>query len=291
MVSEPQETAEEVLAELDKLIGLDAVKTQIRDLMAVIQANEERSRAGLDPVNPSLHLAFTGPPGTGKTTVARLVARLYKATGALPDSRFTEAARSDLVAGFVGQTALKVRELVDRTRPGVLFIDEAYAMAPRSQVDFGHEAVSTLVKLMEDHRDELAVIVAGYEEPMAEFVSSNPGLRSRLKTFISFPDYSPDELVEIFRLFADGSAIGLARGVLEKARDIFTRAAREPDFGNARFARSLFEEAYARMAVRAAQDGTVDVLEVITFLPDDLEMELDDVALKHGSPPGGPDRT
>ena len=246
-------------------------------MIAVVRANTERERAGLDPVNPSLHLAFTGPPGTGKTTVARLVARLYKATGALPDSRFTEAARSDLVAGFGGQTAQKVREVVDRTRPGVLFIDEAYAMAPESQIDFGHEAVSALVKLMEDHREELAVIVAGYEEPMAEFVASNPGLRSRLKTFIPFPDYSPSELVAIFRLFADESSIGLAKGVLEKAEAIFTRAARQPDFGNARFARSLFEDAYARMAVRAAQDGSVDVLEVITFLPEDLEMQSGDL--------------
>ena len=141
----PRESTADVLAELDGLIGLGSVKAQVKRCIAVVQANAERVRAGLAPVNPGLHLVFTGPPGTGKTTVARLVARLYASTGALPGARFTEASRSDLVAGYVGQTALKTAELIERSRPGVLFIDEAYALTPSHHSDFGAEAIATLV--------------------------------------------------------------------------------------------------------------------------------------------------
>lgn len=268
------ETVGEVLAELDALVGLDPVKAQVRKIIAVVQANTEREKAGLKPVKPGLHLVFTGPPGTGKTTVARLVARLYAAAGALPGSKFTEATRSDLVAGYVGQTAIKTRELIDRTRPGVLFIDEAYSLTPSSAVDFGHEAIATLVKAMEDHRNDFAVIVAGYEDEMQEFIGSNPGLRSRLKTYIAFPDYKSAELTEIFKRMAHDVGIALADGALARAEEIFTRAAGKPDFGNARFARSLFEQAYARMATRAAADGAVTVDELHTLLPEDIGDDL-----------------
>lgn len=273
----PGETVADVLAELDALVGLDAVKVRVREVIAVVQANTEREKAGLAPVNPSLHLVFTGPPGTGKTTVARLMARLYAATGALAGSRFTEAGRADLIAGYVGQTALKTQEVIDRSRPGVLFIDEAYSLTPMSDLDFGREAIATLVKAMEDHRGELALIVAGYEDEMAEFVGSNPGLRSRFKTYIDFPDYTPTELAEIFRLFAEDSGIGLADGVRDRARTVFEKNAERQHFGNARFARSLFEQAYANMAARAAADGTVTVDELVTLVPDDVEFEVDDL--------------
>lgn len=265
------ETVGEVLAELDALVGLAAVKAQVRRVIAVVQANTEREKAGLKPVSPGLHLVFTGPPGTGKTTVARLVARLYAAAGALPGAKFTEASRSDLIAGYVGQTAIKTRELIDRTRPGVLFIDEAYALTPSSEVDFGYEAIATLVKAMEDHRDEFAVIVAGYEEEMTEFIGSNPGLRSRFKTYIAFPDYSAGELVRIFDDMVREVGIELAEGARATAERIFADAAGKQDFGNARFARSLFERAYARMAARAAVDGAVSVDELTTLLPEDLD--------------------
>lgn len=269
-----KETVADVLAELDALIGLEPVKVQVRKIIAVVQANTEREKAGLKPVKPGLHLVFTGPPGTGKTTVARLVARLYAASGALAGSNFTEASRSDLVAGYVGQTAIKTQEVINRTKPGVLFIDEAYALTPTSSVDFGYEAIATLVKAMEDFRNEFAVIVAGYEEEMTEFIESNPGLRSRFKTYIDFPDYSPAELTQIFGQMAQDVGITLGDGALDRARQIFAKAAEKPGFGNARFARSLFEQAYARMAARAAADGTVAVDELTTLQADDLEDEM-----------------
>ncbi len=268
------ETVGEILAELDALTGLGPVKAQVRKIIAVVQANTEREKAGLKPVKPGLHLVFTGPPGTGKTTVARIVARLYAAAGALPGSKFTEASRSDLVAGYVGQTAIKTRELIDRTRPGVLFIDEAYALTPSVSVDFGHEAIATLVKAMEDHRNEFAVIVAGYEDEMTEFIGSNPGLRSRFKTYIGFPDYTAAELTEIFGRMASDVGIELADGALAAAERLFSRAAGKQDFGNARFARSLFEQAYARMASRAAVDGSVTVDELMILLPEDIDDDL-----------------
>lgn len=271
--SSGRESTTAVLAELDALIGLASVKEQLRRIIAVVQANEERVKAGLQPVSSGLHLVFTGPPGTGKTTVARLVARLYASTGALAGSKFTEASRSDLVAGYVGQTAMKTAAVIEKTRPGVLFIDEAYALTPHHESDFGAEAIAALVKAMEDYRRELAVIVAGYGDEMADFVASNPGLKSRFKTYIAFPDYTRDELLQIFESLVRGASITLGAGVREKAAGIFARAVSGADFGNARFARSLFEEAYARMSARAAADGSVELSELTELIAADLEWQ------------------
>jgi stage V sporulation protein K len=269
-----KETVADVLADLDALIGLGAVKAQLRKVIAVVQANTEREKAGLKPVFPGLHLVFTGPPGTGKTTVARIVARLYAAAGALRGANFTEATRSDLVAGYVGQTAIKTQEAINRSKPGVLFIDEAYALTPRHESDFGYEAIATVVKAMEDYRSEFAVIVAGYEDEMNDFINSNPGLRSRFKTFIACPDYSAAELAEIFTRMVADVGLTLGEGAQERAAQIFNRAAGREDFGNARFARSLFEQSYARMAARAAADGAVTLEELTTLTANDIDDDL-----------------
>lgn len=274
--AEPSETVEDILAELDSLVGLDRVKEQVRSVMAVVWANQERAKAGLPEVNPGLNLVFTGAPGTGKTTVARLVGRLYAASGALPSSNFTEVDRSDLVAGYVGQTAIKTTEVIRKTLPGVLFVDEAYSLTPSYGSDFGSEAIATLVKAMEDHRRDLAVIVAGYSDEMAAFVESNPGLRSRLRTFIAFPDYAPHELTRIFDHFAESNGLHLSDEALNKAEDIFERVVNRPEFGNARFARTLFEQAYVSMALRAAEDAHVHVDELSELVPEDLDWEDSD---------------
>ncbi len=267
------EGVEDVLADLDRLVGLGTVKAQLRRVASVVEANQVRSDAGLPTVNPSLHLVFTGAPGTGKTTVARLVARLYSAAGALPGARFVEAGRADLVAGYVGQTAIKTAEVIRQARPGVLFIDEAYALAPSHASDFGAEAIATLVKAMEDHRDDLAVIIAGYADETAALIASNPGLKSRFKTFIEFPEYTPNELVRIFQGFAEEARIQAGSTVLERAREVFVRSGGRAGFGNARHARSLFEEAYARMSARAAADGEVALAELTELIPEDIGWE------------------
>lgn len=267
---EPREAVADVLAELDALIGLATVKEKVRQVIAVVRANRERAAAGMPGVNPSLHLVFTGSAGTGKTTVARLVARLYAAAGALEGARCVEVSRGDLIAGYVGQTALKTQHVIDGAIPGVLFIDEAYALTASHHVDYANECIATLVKNMEDRRAELAVIAAGYSEPMADFIASNPGLRSRFKTFIEFPDYTSDELVAIFRGFAGDAQIGLGEGVEERAAALFDAARSAPDFGNARYARSIWEQAYASMATRAAADGTVELAELGEIAAGDL---------------------
>jgi len=244
-----------LLAQLDGLIGLSAVKQQLRKVISVVEANRVRLEHGDSPVPQSLHLVFTGNPGTGKTTVARIVAQLYGATGALKGHKFKEATRSDLVAQYVGHTAQQTERIIKAVKPGVLFIDEAYSLQPSHQGDFAEECIATIVKGMEDFRGEFAVIAAGYRDEMKGFISSNPGLRSRFQTFIHFDDYSSSELLEIYRRFAQEARISLGTGVERKVELAVEEAAGHVGFGNARFVRALWEETYANMAVRAAADG------------------------------------
>ena len=265
------DTEASILAELDALVGLDSVKTAIRRLLALQHLNEQRAAAGLPTVDASKHLVFTGDPGTGKTTVARLVGRLYKVVGLVSEGQLIETGRADLVAGYVGQTALKVQAVVQRALGGVLFIDEAYALAQGGYEDFGSEAIATLVQMMEDHRDDLAVIVAGYGPEMRDFIESNPGLRSRFTHYVEFPNYDADELVRIFRGIADTSQVTLAEGCDARARVLVDAEIHQPDFGNARFVRTMFEAAYANMAARGLADGTIDGPELRVMQPGALE--------------------
>lgn len=248
-----------VLAELDALVGLAAVKAEVRRLAELLRIASLRRAAGLKTVQVSLHLVFEGGAGTGKTTVARLFGRLYKCLGLLGTDQVVEITREDLVSGYIGQTATKTNEVVDRALDGVLFLDEAYGLVrPGSQGDFGPEAVVELLKRMEDDRARLAVIAAGYPHEMAEFLASNSGFRSRFGETIHFDDYGPAELVAIFEGFAHDADYALAADAREELQRTMERlhAARDRYFGNARTARNLFDDVIAHQAERLLALGT-----------------------------------
>lgn len=238
------------MAELAGLVGLAPVKEQVARLVAEVKAEVLRREAGMPASDRSRHMIFTGNPGTAKTTVARLLARIYAQLGVLGHGHLIEVARADLIGEFIGQTAPRVTARFNQSLGGVLFIDEAYSLVPAdSYRDFGHEAIATLLKLMEDHRDEAVVVAAGYPAEMARFVASNPGVASRFPTTIHFADYDDDELWAIFRLCADGGGFTLADDV-EAGFRALVPSPRPPGFGNGRFARNVYEEATSRQAVR-----------------------------------------
>jgi SpoVK/Ycf46/Vps4 family AAA+-type ATPase len=250
---EPVRPLADLLKELDALVGLERVKADVRQLVNFLKVQAMREEQGLAPLPISRHLVFYGNPGTGKTTIARLLAQIYRTLKISSRGHLVETDRAGLVAGYVGQTALKVREVVQQSLGGVLFIDEAYALSPEGRGnDFGQEAVETLLKLMEDHRHNLIVIVAGYTEKMDDFIASNPGLRSRFNKFFHFEDYEPAELVEIFRGFAAKASFKLTQEAEEKLTEIFKllTLARDESFGNARTARNLFEMTISKQANR-----------------------------------------
>jgi Cdc6-like AAA superfamily ATPase len=250
----PPRTSEAMLGELDALVGLESVKREVRALTDMIEVGRRRQQAGLKAASVKRHLVFTGSPGTGKTTVARLYGEILASLGVLEKGHLVEVSRVDLVGEHIGSTAIRTQEAFDRARGGVLFIDEAYALSPEdSGRDFGKEAIDTLVKLMEDHRDAVVVIVAGYTAEMERFLSVNPGVASRFSRTITFSDYNPGELLRIVEQQADEHEYRLADGTAQALLKYFTALPKGPAFGNGRTARQTFEAMVERHAGRVAQ--------------------------------------
>ena len=267
---DPPRPIEELLAELDGLVGLAPVKAEVKLVANLIRVQTLRRERGLPTTDTSQHLVFTGNPGTGKTTVARLLAQIYRTLAVVDRGHLVETDRAGLVAGYVGQTALKVKEVFDSAMGGVLLIDEAYALARGGDNDFGKEAVDTLVKLIEDHRDDIVVIVAGYPTEMHELIESNPGLRSRFPKTIAFPDYSDDELVAIVESMCKKASYTLTPEARDKVRAWLAEQPRDKGFGNGRIARNLFESAMAHQATRLVALASPSNEQLMELLPEDV---------------------
>ncbi len=266
----PVRSLTELLAELDQLVGLANVKAEVRRLSSLLQVQQLRAERGMPVIETSHHLVFTGNPGTGKTTVARLLSQVYHSVGVVTQGQLVETDRSKLVAGFVGQTALKTQTALESALGGMLLVDEAYALARGGENDFGLEAIDTLVKFMEDHRDDIAIVAAGYPAEMSDFIDSNPGLKSRFTRTISFPDYTEDELVGIFLQLGDKNQYHLSDDALQRVRHFIAAEPRTRGFGNARYVRNLFETAVAHQAVRLAPLTDPSDEQLTTLTSDDI---------------------
>jgi len=280
---DPPRPLEDLLKELDALVGLQRVKEDVRQLINFLKVQKMREEKGMPALPISRHLVFYGNPGTGKTTIARLLAQIYRSLQILSRGHLIESDRGDLVAGYVGQTALKVKEVVSQALGGVLFIDEAYALNAEGRGnDFGQEAVETLLKLMEDHRHDFVVIVAGYTEKMEDFISSNPGLRSRFNKFLFFEDYTPGELVEIFKGFCGKASFKLTPAAEQRLLDLFKLLSltRDESFGNARTARNLFEMTISKQANRIVTLANIN--EEILSTIDEVDIPTEEAAVAQG---------
>lgn len=267
-VEEDHFTLEELLQQLNQLVGLKSVKSKVNDLIAFHKVQLLRKEKGLHSPKNTMHLAFTGNPGTGKTTVARIVGRIYKKLGLLSKGHFMEVSRTDLIAGYQGQTAHKVKEVIEKAKGGVLFIDEAYSITENDHSDsYGRECLTELTKALEDYREDLVVIVAGYTEPMRQFFESNPGLKSRFNTFIEFDDYNANELMDILRHMSEKEDYALSDKAQESLMQLFVREteASKQEFANGRFVRNIFESMimnHARRIVKVASPTLQELKEL-----------------------------
>lgn len=263
--------------ELDDLIGLDAVKGEVRSLANYVKVQKARKEKGLKTTSLNYHLVFTGSPGTGKTTVARIVARIYKDLGILKKGHLVETDRSGLIGQYVGQTAPRVNQMCDSALGGVLFIDEAYALTQSdASTDYGKEAVATLLKRMEDDRDRLVVIVAGYTNEMKKFIDTNPGLESRFNRYIHFPDYSADDLYKIFRQYLRKNQYTITKEGAQLVQEHLEHkvATKDRNFGNARYVRNLFEKTIQAQANRIAKAGRVNDQELVEITFTDIKKAI-----------------
>ncbi len=267
---DPPRPLEELLAELDELIGLEEVKARVNLVADFLQVQRLRAERDLPTMSTSHHLVFTGNPGTGKTTVARLLAQIYRTLGVVERGHLVETDRSGLVAGFVGQTAPLVTQMFDRADGGMLFIDEAYTLSRGKESDFGREAIDQIVKLMEDRRDRVVLVVAGYPVEMDEFLSTNPGLRSRFPTVIEFPDYSTDEILAIVESMGTAQRYHLDEAGRARFRAVLEKTPRAKGFGNARVGRNLFEAAVNRHASRVVRMEDPSEEDLTTLTAEDV---------------------
>lgn len=271
---EDTKTLEELLQELDALVGLTKVKDKVHDLIIYQKVQKMRHTYNLHTAKSTLHMAFTGNPGTGKTTVARIVGRIYKQLGLLSKGQFLEVSRTDLIAGYQGQTALKVKKVIEQAKGGVLFIDEAYSITENDHADsYGRECLTELTKALENYRDDLVVIVAGYTEPMMNFFESNPGLRSRFNTFIEFDDYSADELEHILESICQKNDYQLDHALKEKLILYFSDkvAAKDKNFANGRLARNIYDDLVMNHARRVVSSSHPNRQELSLLIAEDFQ--------------------